>query len=112
MSALGRYIEHGREVDGTARRAPGGRRGAAAVDTAKVREWAKENGHDIKDRGRVPAGLLTEYQAAPRVSVWVRNALTAAASSVICCPPSIQVVTDASQTDRVSRGRIVQHSST
>jgi hypothetical protein len=35
-----------------------------------------------------------------------------AASSVICCPPSIQVVRDASQPGRVIQGRIVQQSST
>jgi hypothetical protein len=37
---------------------------ATAVDTAKVRGWAKENGYDIKDRGRVPADLVAKYQAA------------------------------------------------
>jgi hypothetical protein len=33
---------------------PRGRR-SGAVETAKVREWAKGHGYDIKDRGRVPA---------------------------------------------------------
>jgi hypothetical protein len=62
--ALGKYIEHSRKVGGTARRAPRVRRGAPAIDTAKVREWAKGNGYDIKDRGRVPADLVAKYQAA------------------------------------------------
>jgi hypothetical protein len=46
------------------RSAPRGLRGAPAVDTAKVREWAKGNGYDIKDRGRVPSDLVAKYQAA------------------------------------------------
>jgi Lsr2 len=61
---LGKYIEHSRKVGGAARRSRRGLRGASAVDTAKVREWAKGNGYDIKDRGRVPADLVAKYQAA------------------------------------------------
>jgi Lsr2 len=62
--ALGKYIEHSRKVGGSARRSSRSRRGAPDVDTAKVREWARENGYDIKDRGRVPAELVAKYQAA------------------------------------------------
>jgi hypothetical protein len=62
--ALGMYIERGRKIGGTARRAPRASRTAPSVDTAKVREWAKDNGYEIKDRGRVPADLVEKYQAA------------------------------------------------
>jgi hypothetical protein len=62
--ALGKYIEHSRKIGGTARRAARGGRGANAIDAAKVREWAKGNGYDIKDRGRVSADLVEKYQAA------------------------------------------------
>ena len=62
-TALGKYIEHSRKVGVAARRASRGR-GANAIDTAKVREWARESGYDIKDRGRVPADLVAKYQAA------------------------------------------------
>jgi len=61
--ALGTYIEHSRKV-GAARRASRGARSAHDVDTAKVREWARGNGYDIKDRGRVAADLVEKYQAA------------------------------------------------
>jgi hypothetical protein len=40
------------------------RRGSAAADTAKVREWAKGRGIEVKDRGRVPAGVVEQYQTA------------------------------------------------
>jgi hypothetical protein len=63
-TALGKYIEHSRKVGGAARRAARGRGAANAIDTAKVREWARESGYDIKDRGRVPADLVAKYQAA------------------------------------------------
>jgi Lsr2 len=62
--ALGKYIEHSRKVGGTTRRSPRGHRDAPAIDTSKVREWAKGNGYEIKDRGRVPADLVAKYQAA------------------------------------------------
>src|SRR5580692_11207968 len=63
-SALEKFIEHSRKVGGTARRSTRALRVAPAVDTAKVREWAKGNGYDIKDRGRVPADVVAKYQAA------------------------------------------------
>jgi hypothetical protein len=62
--ALGKFIEHSRKVGSTARRSQRGHRGDPAVDTAKVREWARGSGYDIKDRGRVPADLVAKYQAA------------------------------------------------
>ena len=50
-------VEHriGRLVDDPAR---GGRRGTvSALNTAEVREWAKAQGIEVKDRGRVPADV-------------------------------------------------------
>ena len=68
-SALGKYVTHARKVGGGTRR--GGRvagrasRGAGSVlNTTEIRNWARENGFDIKDRGRVPADLVAKYQAA------------------------------------------------
>ena len=62
--ALEQYISHARRTGGTARRAARGSRGNGAIDTAKVREWAKEQGIEIKDRGRVPANVVEKYQTA------------------------------------------------
>jgi hypothetical protein len=66
-TALSQYVEHARKAGGTARRAVrgGSRRAATAdTDTTAVRAWAKEQGIDIKDRGRVPAGIVTKYREA------------------------------------------------
>jgi hypothetical protein len=62
-AALGQYISHARKAGGTSRR-PRGRRAAGTVDTTAVRSWARGQGYDIKDRGRVPADLVAKYQAA------------------------------------------------
>ena len=63
-NVLGQYVAHARKVGGTARRAARGHRGTASVDTHKVREWARGEGIDIKDRGRVPSDVVAKYQAA------------------------------------------------
>ena len=60
---LQQYLEHARRT-GTAKTAARTRRGSAAVDTAKVREWAKEQGIEVKDRGRVPANVVEQYRTA------------------------------------------------
>jgi hypothetical protein len=39
------------------------RRTHSSRDSAAVREWAKANGHAIKDRGRIPASVLEAYAA-------------------------------------------------
>jgi len=62
--ALEQYVTHGRRTAGTAKRAARNRRGSDGVDTAKVREWAKGQGIEIKDRGRVPASIVEQYKAA------------------------------------------------
>ncbi|WP_405856953.1 Lsr2 family protein [Streptomyces sp. NBC_01515] len=63
--ALKPYIEAGRKTGG--RTSPRGR-GAGATssgeDTAAIRSWAKENGHEINDRGRVPANIREAYAKA------------------------------------------------
>src|SRR5580700_7905968 len=65
--ALGQYLAHARRTGGTAKSAARSRRGSATVDTAKVREWAKGQGIEVKDRGRVPAGVLEQYKTAAQV---------------------------------------------
>jgi hypothetical protein len=61
---LAGYVTHARKAAGTARRGSRGRRPAGVLDTRKVREWARGQGIDIKERGRVPAEVIEKYQAA------------------------------------------------
>lgn len=60
------YVKGGRRTGG---RASGGRGKARAAsggsqDTAQIRAWAKENGYDVNDRGRVPATIRQAYEDA------------------------------------------------
>lgn len=32
--------------------------------TQAIREWAKKNGHDVSDRGRIPAAVIEAFEAA------------------------------------------------
>jgi hypothetical protein len=60
--ALAPYITHARKT--SALRAARGRRDAGAIDTHQVREWAREQGIHVKDRGRVPADIAERYRRA------------------------------------------------
>ena len=64
--ALARYVQAARRAGGGTRRpARGGRKASGSgVDTTEVREWAKAQGIDVKDRGRVPAELVVKFKAA------------------------------------------------
>lgn len=65
--ALEPYADKGRKLSQTR---GGGRRGgttqaaASNGDTAQIRAWAKENGYDVNDRGRVPAEIKAAYAKA------------------------------------------------
>jgi Lsr2 len=60
--ALAPYIAHARKTGGARRAARSGN--GNAVDTHKVREWARGQGIEIKDRGRVPADVAEKYRQA------------------------------------------------
>jgi len=61
--ALAPYIEAGRRVPRGGRRA-GGRSGGASADRSAVRAWAKAEGLEVSDRGRVSAEIMRQYEAA------------------------------------------------
>jgi len=65
---LAPYVSAARRAPGAAAGRPGrgGRRaaGAGAADPVAVREWAKSQGIEVKDRGRVPAELVVKFKAA------------------------------------------------
>ena len=64
--SMAKYIDAARRSSGAARRpARGGRRASASgVNTTEVREWAKAQGYEVKDRGRLPAELVVKFRAA------------------------------------------------
>ncbi len=60
---LSGYIGHGRKVGAAPRR---GRRSVAASGPSakEIRDWARANGHDVPDRGRVSAEVREAYERA------------------------------------------------
>jgi nucleoid-associated protein Lsr2 len=66
--AVARYVDAARRAPSAAARRPGrsGRKAASAngTDPTAVREWAKSQGIEVKDRGRVPAELVVKFKAA------------------------------------------------
>jgi Lsr2 len=64
--ALAADVKAGRRVNGGSRHsARSGHRGSVSgLNTTEVREWAKAQGIDVKDRGRVPAELVVKFKAA------------------------------------------------
>ena len=67
--ALARYVSAARRASGGARRPPrsGRRTSATGLNTTEVREWAKAQGIEVKDRGRVPAELVVKFKAATAI---------------------------------------------
>jgi hypothetical protein len=61
--ALGSYIEHARKASAAPRQARGPQK---RTDTSAVREWARAQGKEINDRGRIPASVMKEYESAQR----------------------------------------------
>ncbi len=65
-AALAPYISAGRRA-GSATRRPvrtGRKASANGLNSTAVREWAKAQGIEVKDRGRVPAELVVKFKAA------------------------------------------------
>jgi len=66
FEALTPFVNAARPA-GSATAPRAGRRATRAksdVDLGAVRQWARENGHTVSDRGRVPATIVEAYKAA------------------------------------------------
>jgi len=63
--ALAQYVGAARRAGGVKRPARNGRRATAnGLNPTEVREWARSQGIEVKDRGRVPAELMVKFKAA------------------------------------------------
>jgi Lsr2 len=66
---LADFIGSARRIGGRSKRAttvPSSTNGAgrSREQTQAIREWARKNGHDVADRGRIPAGIIQEFETA------------------------------------------------
>ena len=64
--ALAPYIAAARRISASAKQSTRSRRKATAntPNSTEVREWAKTQGIDVKDRGRIPAELIVKFKDA------------------------------------------------
>lgn len=60
---IGNWTARARRVAGRRIRGTGGAT-AGSSDSAKIRSWARENGREVSDRGRIPEELRQAYYAA------------------------------------------------
>lgn len=58
--ALAPYVAHARRNASRSRR----RTAADRSSASEIRAWARENGYDVSERGRVPADIKAAYDAA------------------------------------------------
>ena len=62
--ALRPYAAAGRKAGRTRARSTGTRAAKSDPDTAKIRAWAKDNGHEVSNRGRIHQSIKDAYYAA------------------------------------------------
>ncbi len=60
---LAPFIEHARRTGRGQRRRPG-RTVSSRERSADIRAWAKDQGITVSDRGRIPASVAEQYEAA------------------------------------------------
>jgi general stress protein YciG len=67
-NALSEYVAHGRKVSsGRARRGGSSSGGSARTDREQlqaIREWARRNGYEVSDRGRISSKVVEAFNAA------------------------------------------------
>ena len=62
---LAAWVGHARRSGGRkSSRKAGSTSGQRRSDLSMVREWARKNGHQVSDRGRISAGILAAYDKA------------------------------------------------
>jgi len=70
--AMALYVGSARKMNGRSggsgargrARGASGRGGGSANNTAEIRQWAKDNGHAVSERGRIPGVVIEAYDKA------------------------------------------------
>ncbi|MGC5173267.1 histone-like nucleoid-structuring protein Lsr2 [Microbacterium sp. DT81.1] len=62
--ALTPFIKSARSTGNPRRSNSSSARGAGRTDLVSVRAWARDNGHEVSERGRVPASVIEAYDSA------------------------------------------------
>ena len=65
--AVAPYVAAARRVAATTRKSRGKKAAnTPALSMDEIRSWAKDNGHKVADRGRIPAAVLDAFHAAKK----------------------------------------------
>lgn len=64
LEVLGPFMENGRKLGRGSRAVGATRQVTPAEDSSKIREWARDHGYQVSDRGRVPVNVREAYQKA------------------------------------------------
>lgn len=67
--SLEEYVAHARRTGGRIKRGGSAKSSNGSVTTnpeqaQAIREWARRNGHEVSNRGRISAGLIQAFEAA------------------------------------------------
>jgi len=64
--ALALYVGNARKASGARGRRPAARSGSAVggASAKEIRAWARSNGHDVPERGRIPASVRDAFDSA------------------------------------------------
>jgi hypothetical protein len=65
--ALAEFVQAGRRTGGRVTKGAGKtqvRPGGDRAQNQAIREWARRNGHQVSERGRIPAELIAQFQEA------------------------------------------------
>ena len=64
--SLSSFVEHAQKASGGKRRGAASRtRGTSSRErSAEIRAWAKSHGKKVNERGRIPASIVEEFEAA------------------------------------------------
>jgi len=59
---IGAFADHARKATAGKRRSKG-RTGPGRERSSEIREWARQRGHKVSERGRIPGNIIAEYEA-------------------------------------------------
>jgi len=59
---IGTFADHARRATAASRRRKS-RTGPGRERSSEIREWARQRGHKVSERGRIPGNIIAEYEA-------------------------------------------------
>jgi hypothetical protein len=61
--AMATYVGHARKVTGSRRGRRSSASSASGHSAKEIREWARSNGHQVPERGRIPSDVRDAFEA-------------------------------------------------